>query len=72
MPGYASIVQLSKPSERVDSAAKLKDGRWQASKLRVYDDAIAGVIATMSAVRDTVGDSTTIVVDVSQAQSADN
>lgn len=66
------IVQLSTPSERVDSAAKLQDGRWQASKLRVYDETIAGVIATMSAVRDTVGDSTTIVVDVSQAQSADN
>jgi L-alanine-DL-glutamate epimerase-like enolase superfamily enzyme len=69
---YASMVRLSTPEERAETAAQLKSEGWRAIKLRIHHETIAEDIETVRQVREAVGDDMTITVDANQAQSATN
>lgn len=70
VPAYASMVQLSTPDERADLAGRLADEGWQAIKLRIHHESMHDDIATVEAVRQSIGDRMQIMVDANQAQSS--
>ena len=67
---YASLIQLSVPSERAEQATRLAGEGWQAIKLRLHHDTISEDLETVRQGREAVGDTMTIMVDANQAQSA--
>jgi hypothetical protein len=70
VPAYASMIQLSTPEERAETAAKLKTQGWQGVKIRLHHLDMKEDIRTIELVRDAVGDDFTIMTDANQAQSS--
>lgn len=66
---YASMVRLSEPAERADTASQLASEGWRAIKLRLHHETLAEDLETVRRVREAVGDRMTITVDANQAQS---
>ena len=69
VPVYASLVQLSTPSERALLAEALVEQGFRALKLRLHFDTIRGDIEAVARVRAAVGPDVTILCDANQAQS---
>jgi len=70
VPAYASMIQLSVPEERADTAVQLKEQGWQGMKLRLHHENMKDDIRTVELVRNAVGDDFTIMTDANQAQSS--
>lgn len=70
VPAYASMIQLSTPEERAETAAKLQAQGWQGIKIRLHHLDMKEDIRTIELVRDAVGDDFTIMTDANQAQSS--
>ena len=66
LPAYASTGEQRSPSERVESALRLRDEGFRAIKLRVDRTKIDEGLATVEAVRAAVGESMEIMVDLNQ------
>jgi L-alanine-DL-glutamate epimerase-like enolase superfamily enzyme len=66
IPAYASCGELKPPSERAESAVALREEGFRALKLRVDPARLEEGIATVAAVREAVGDSMEIMVDLNQ------
>lgn len=69
VPVYASLIRLSKPGERADQAARLREAGFQAVKVRIHHPTLAEDVDTVARVRGAVGDEMAIMVDANQAQS---
>ncbi|MGH2542537.1 MAG: mandelate racemase/muconate lactonizing enzyme family protein, partial [Ardenticatenaceae bacterium] len=69
---YASMIQLSTPEERAETAAKLMSEGWKAIKLRLHYETMREDIRLVEKVREAVGEGMTIMVDANQAQSSGN
>lgn len=67
VPVYASCGELKPPAERAESALALRKEGFRAMKIRVRPDRLEEGLATVAAVRDAVGDSMEIMVDINQA-----
>lgn len=67
LPVYASCGELKPPEERAESALRMREEGFRALKLRVDPRKLNEGIATVAAVRDAVGDSMEIMVDLNQA-----
>jgi D-galactarolactone cycloisomerase len=63
---YASTGELRAPEQRAEDALALREQGFRALKLRVAPDRIDAGLATVAAVRDAVGDSMEIAVDLNQ------
>ena len=70
VPAYASMIQLSTPEERADTAVRLKEEGWQGIKIRLHHPEMEEDIRTVELVRNAVGDDFTIMTDANQAQSS--
>ena len=64
---YASCGTLRPPAERAESVLALREEGFRAVKLRVSPDRLEEGIATVAAVREVVGGSMEIMVDINQA-----
>ena len=67
VPAYASTGALMEPSERARSALACRDRGFKAIKLRVDPWRFVEGVEAVEAVRDAVGDSMDIMVDINQA-----
>jgi L-alanine-DL-glutamate epimerase-like enolase superfamily enzyme len=67
LPAYASCGELKPPDERAESALALREEGFRALKLRIHPRALDDGVAAVRAVRDAVGDSMDILVDLNQA-----
>ena len=67
LPVYASCGELKPPEERAESALLMREEGFRALKLRVDPRQLDEGIATVAAVRDAIGDSMEIMVDLNQA-----
>jgi L-alanine-DL-glutamate epimerase-like enolase superfamily enzyme len=67
VPVYASCGELKPPAERAESALALREEGFRAMKIRVRPDRLEEGISTVAAVREAVGDSMEIMVDINQA-----
>ncbi|MBA2344151.1 MAG: mandelate racemase/muconate lactonizing enzyme family protein [Rubrobacter sp.] len=67
LPVYASCGELKPPEERAESALLMREEGFRALKLRVDPRRLDEGIATVAAVRDAVGGSMEIMVDLNQA-----
>jgi L-alanine-DL-glutamate epimerase-like enolase superfamily enzyme len=67
LPAYASCGELKPPEERAESALALREEGVRALKLRIHSGRIDEGIATVRAVREAVGRSMDIMVDLNQA-----
>lgn len=67
---YASMIQLSTPEERADTAVRLKEEGWQGIKIRLHHIEQDEDIRTIELVRNAVGDDFEIMTDANQAQSS--
>lgn len=67
IPAYASCGELKPPEERAESALALREEGFRAMKIRVDRDRIEEGVRTVEAVREVVGDSMEIMVDLNQA-----
>jgi D-galactarolactone cycloisomerase len=66
LPVYASTGEIRPPEERAEDALALREQGFRALKLRVAPERIEEGVATVAAVRDAVGDSMEIAVDLNQ------
>jgi D-galactarolactone cycloisomerase len=66
LPAYASTGEQRSPSERAESALRLRDEGFKALKLRIDRTKLDEGLAAVAAVRDGVGDSMEIMVDLNQ------
>jgi L-alanine-DL-glutamate epimerase-like enolase superfamily enzyme len=66
LPAYASCGELKPPDERAESALALRERGFRALKIRIQPNALAQGLATVGAVRQAVGDSMDILVDLNQ------
>jgi D-galactarolactone cycloisomerase len=66
VPAYASTGELRPPQQRAEDALALREQGFRALKLRVDPDRIEEGVATVTAVREAVGDSMEIAVDLNQ------
>ena len=66
MLAYASTGELRSPAERAQSALALRDEGFRALKLRIEPARLDDGVATVAAVREAVGDSMAIMVDLNQ------
>jgi len=66
IPAYASTGEQRSPQERAESALRLRDEGFKALKLRIDRTKLADGLAAVEAVRDAVGDSMKIMVDLNQ------
>jgi D-galactarolactone cycloisomerase len=67
MPAYASWGEIKPPAERAESALALREQGFRALKIRFLRERLADGVATVKAVRDAVGTSMEIMVDLNQA-----
>jgi len=67
LPAYASCGELKEPAARADSALALREEGFRALKIRIQPQALAAGIAAVAAVREAVGSSMDILVDLNQA-----
>lgn len=70
VPAYASMIQLSTPEERAETAIKIKEEGWQGMKVRMHHLDMKEDMRNIELVRDAVGDDFTIMTDANQAQSS--
>lgn len=66
LPVYASLGELRPPTQRAHDARALVDAGYRAVKVRIARDRIAEGIAAVAAIRNEVGDSLEIMVDLNQ------
>ena len=66
LPAYASTGEQRSPSERAESALRLRDEGFRALKLRVDRTKLDEGLAAVEAVRAAVGESMEIMVDLNQ------
>jgi D-galactarolactone cycloisomerase len=66
IPAYASTGDRRAPSERAESALALRDEGFKAMKIRIDRTQVEDGIAAVIAVRDAVGDTMGIMVDLNQ------
>jgi L-alanine-DL-glutamate epimerase-like enolase superfamily enzyme len=66
VPVYASTGTLLPPAERAEGSAELCDSGFRALKLRMARDRVDEGLATVAAVRETVGPDIGIMVDLNQ------
>jgi L-alanine-DL-glutamate epimerase-like enolase superfamily enzyme len=67
IPAYASCGESKPPGERAESALALREEGFRAIKIRIDRRRIEEGIKTVEAVREAVGDSMEIMVDLNQA-----
>lgn len=68
MPAYASFIEVGSGQQRSDDVATVRAQGWRAAKLRIHDQTLKQDIAQVEAVRKTIGDDFTLMVDANQAQ----
>lgn len=68
MPAYASFIEVGSGQQRSDDVATVHAHGWRAAKLRIHDQTLKQDIAQVEAVRKTIGDYFTLMVDANQAQ----
>ena len=66
IPAYVSTGEQRSPSERAESALRLRDEGFRAVKVRIDRTRIDDGVAAVEAVRDAVGNSMEIMVDLNQ------
>lgn len=66
LPAYASTAEQRSPSERAESALRLRAEGFTAVKLRIDRTKLDEGLAAVEAVRDAVGESMEIMVDLNQ------
>jgi D-galactarolactone cycloisomerase len=66
IPAYASTGEQRSPAERAESALRLRDEGFRALKVRIDRKRADDGVAAVEAVRDAVGDSMEIMVDLNQ------
>ncbi|MEO8290391.1 MAG: mandelate racemase/muconate lactonizing enzyme family protein [Gaiellaceae bacterium] len=66
IPAYASTGEQRAPAERAESALQLREEGFRALKLRIDRGKVEEGLAAVGAVRDAVGDSMAIMVDLNQ------
>lgn len=67
VPAYASWGSLLPPGQRAEDAARLVAEGWRAVKVRVHPARIDEGVAVVRAVRETVGATLDVMVDLNQA-----
>lgn len=67
LPVYASCGELKSPQARVETTLQLREEGFKALKIRIDRHRISEGIAVVSAVRQAIGDSMEIMVDLNQA-----
>lgn len=67
VPAYASCGELKPPKERAESALALREEGFRAMKIRIDPHRLEVGINTVEAVRDAVGGSMEIMVDLNEA-----
>ncbi len=67
VPAYASCAELKAPAERVESVLALREQGFGAVKIRLARDALERGVQTVAAVREAVGDTMEIMVDLNQS-----
>jgi len=63
---YASTGEQRSPAERAESALRLRDEGFRALKLRIDRDRVEEGLAAAAAVREAVGDSMELMIDLNQ------
>jgi D-galactarolactone cycloisomerase len=66
LPVYASTGEIRAPEQRAEDALALREQGFRALKLRIHPDGFEAGVATVAAVRDAVGDSMEIAVDLNE------
>ncbi len=66
VPAYASTGSLMPPTERAESAVRIRETGFRAMKIRIDPRAAAAGVATVQAVRAAVGDTLDVIVDLNQ------
>lgn len=66
LPLYASTGELRPPAERVESALALREEGFRAVKLRIVRDRVEEGLAAVRAVREAVGSTMEIMVDLNE------
>jgi D-galactarolactone cycloisomerase len=64
---YASTGSLMPPAQRAESAMRIREAGFRAMKIRIDPHAVSEGVATVRAVREAVGDTLDIIVDLNQA-----
>jgi D-galactarolactone cycloisomerase len=67
LPAYASTGEVRAPAERAESALALREQGFKAMKIRFVRERLADGVASVRAVRQALGDSMQIMVDLNQA-----
>jgi len=67
MNAYASCGEIKPPAERAESALALREQGFRALKIRILRERLAEGVAAVRAVREAVGTSMEIMVDLNQA-----
>ncbi|HEV7980580.1 mandelate racemase/muconate lactonizing enzyme family protein [Amycolatopsis sp.] len=67
VPAYASFAELKSPEERVETAVRARAAGFRAAKIRIDRDRVSEGIATVAAVRDSLGGDFEIMVDLNQS-----
>jgi D-galactarolactone cycloisomerase len=67
IPAYASCGEIKPPAERAESALALREQGFRALKIRILREGLADGVAAVRAVREAVGTSMDIMVDLNQA-----
>ena len=66
LPAYASCGEAKAPEERADSALALREDGFRALKIRIERGRLGDGVAAVAAVRDAVGDTMEIAVDLNE------
>jgi L-alanine-DL-glutamate epimerase-like enolase superfamily enzyme len=67
MPAYASCGEIKPPAERAQAALAMREEGFRALKIRILRERLAEGVASVRAVREAVGTSMEIMVDLNQA-----
>ena len=67
IPAYASCGEIKPPAERAESALALREQGFRALKIRILRERLVEGVASVRAVREAVGTSMDIMVDLNQA-----
>lgn len=67
IPAYASTGEACSPAERVESAHALREHGFRAMKIRLHPARLDEGVATVAAVRESLGDAMTVMVDLNQS-----